>query len=214
MAQEPVTDTGAAAAAQCLVRLFQQVLGSFNPDTHVRSPCMLQILEGYLLLGAGAQLTPYGDVISQSLTASVASVSRAVLASCAPQPAAPAGPGGAAAQRQAQQQAAQQLASETSQEGLGAAALSDVMLQLFPADGPALLAPALREMAGLIASDVVPMQVGVGTRACCCLCGTTCNAVQVATEYIQRAQRVQAHLVHHQAEMPNMTLMPPGLWWL
>jgi hypothetical protein len=41
---------------------------------------------------------------------------------------------------------------------MAAAALSDVMLQLFPADAPSLLEPACRAMAAFVASDMVGAQ--------------------------------------------------------
>jgi hypothetical protein len=98
-----------------------------------------QLIEGYLLLGGGAALQPYGDAIAAALAAALRGVSKTVAEACAPQPAANnhgAGPQPPQLQ-QLQQQNPQQrgagpkgpLATEVTQEGLAAAALVDVFLQ-------------------------------------------------------------------------------------
>lgn len=122
-----------------------------------------QMLESYLLLGAGAALQPYGDVIAGAVARAVAGVCEAVNASMQglPQPAAAGGAGGAAAAAAAgaaapgaggvrpfggspaaagggrgpggqQQHGIGMLSTEASQEGLAAAGLMDVMLQVRP----------------------------------------------------------------------------------
>jgi hypothetical protein len=81
---------------------------------------------------AGQALQPYSDVISAALTAAIRNVSKAVLDSCGLNAAA------AAAAHQQQQHGlpgapvrpGALLASEVTQEGLAAAALVDVMLQV------------------------------------------------------------------------------------
>jgi hypothetical protein len=87
---------------------------------------------------AGAALQPYGEVISKVLTRAIDNVAEAVLRSCGSNTAAAGGqqqqqqqmvPGLPGQQHQQRQQ---QLASETTQEGLAAAALVDVMLQVGP----------------------------------------------------------------------------------
>lgn len=132
---------------------------------------VFQILEAYLLLQAGQALQPYGEVISAALTSAIRSVSKAVVASC--------GGGAAAAANHHQQQ--QQLgprppgqtgpgqvqpgvllASEVTQEGLAAAALVDVMLQLYPADVPQLLLPCFRAMAMMVGNEALPLPKQVG----------------------------------------------------
>ena len=126
-----------------------------------------QLVEGYLLLGGGTALQPYGEAIAAALVAALNGVSRTVAEACAPPPAAPqqqqqqpqqqqAPPG--VQQRQQQQRAASKgaLASEVTQEGLAAAALVDVFLQLYPADVTALLAGAFTAMGRLIADARVP----------------------------------------------------------
>jgi len=90
---------------------------------------------------AGQSLQKYSEVIAVALTNAIRSVSDAVLASCgattsasnaAAAGAAAAGNMAAALSRQQQQQrsAGAVLASEVTQEGLAAAALVDVMLQV------------------------------------------------------------------------------------
>ena len=99
-----------------------------------------QLIEGYLLLKGGAAMQPYGEAIAAALTAALAGVARTVAEACAPAPAA----------NQQQQQQQQQpmepqmpqmrgtappkakgpLANEVTQEGLAAAALVDVFLQV------------------------------------------------------------------------------------
>ncbi|WIA23852.1 hypothetical protein OEZ85_013510 [Tetradesmus obliquus] len=123
-----------------------------------------QILEAYLLLQAGQALQPYSEVISAALTAAIRQVSKAVLDSCGLNTAA-----AAAAHQQQQQQQQQQglpgaparpgalLASEVTQEGLAAAALVDVMLQLYPADVPQLLLPCFQAMAQLVGNEALPL---------------------------------------------------------
>lgn len=51
---------------------------------------------------------------------------------------------------------------DASAEGLAAAALSDVILQLFPAEAPGLLGVTFRAMAQLVAAPQLPAQVGPG----------------------------------------------------
>lgn len=135
---------------------------------------VFQILEAYLLLQAGQALQPYGEVISAALTAAIASVSQAVVASCggAPNPNGQQQQGlaAAAAGQNPQNPTLSQnpkppgqphpgflLASEVTQEGLAAAALVDVMLQLYPADVPQLLLPAFKAMAQLVGNEVLPL---------------------------------------------------------
>jgi hypothetical protein len=98
---------------------------------------LLLLLLLLMTLQAGQALQPYSDVISAALTAAIRNVSKAVLDSCGLNTAA-----AAAAHQQQQQQQQQQglpggpvrpgalLASEVTQEGLAAAALVDVMLQV------------------------------------------------------------------------------------
>eukprot|EP00877_Chromochloris_zofingiensis_P005848 jgi/Chrzof1/15264/UNPLg00659.t1 len=128
-----------------------------------------QILESYLLLGAGAALEPYGDVIAQSLATAVNTVCNAVVSSfgSGAATASPATAGGqtrqlAVAGRSSgdagKPRVVNPLASEVSQEGLAAAALADVMLQLHPANVPTLLAGSFRSMAQLVATQQVPTQ--------------------------------------------------------
>lgn len=52
-----------------------------------------------------------------------------------------------------------EVSAETSNEGLAAAALSDVMLQMYPAEVPGLLAGTFKAMAHMIASPDIPVQV-------------------------------------------------------
>lgn len=119
---------------------------------------VFQILEAYLLLQAGQALQPYGDVISAALTNAIQGVSKAVVASCGSSAAAAAG-------QQQQQQGLVPgqphpgvlLASEVTQEGLAAAALVDVMLQLYPADVPQLLLPCFQAMARLVGNEALPL---------------------------------------------------------
>lgn len=101
-----------------------------------------QILEGYLLLGGGAALQPYGDTIAAALTKALNSVAATVAEACAPAgpaapgpaaPAAPQMPGPRPAMPQAKPKG--QLGLEVSQEGLAAAALVDVFLQVTAAKG-------------------------------------------------------------------------------
>jgi hypothetical protein len=102
-----------------------------------------QLIEGYLLLGGGAALQPYGEGIAAALAAALRSVSRTVAEACAPQQAPPQQqqpnaqePHIPQQQQQQQQQHRGQgsqrgpLASEVTQEGLAAAALVDVFLQV------------------------------------------------------------------------------------
>jgi hypothetical protein len=95
-----------------------------------------QLIEGYLLLGGGAALQPYGEAIATALTAALAGVARTVADACAPAPA-PSGPPGMPAPPGAPGQPPRgpggpkgSLASEVTQEGLAAAALVDVFLQV------------------------------------------------------------------------------------
>jgi hypothetical protein len=96
-----------------------------------------QLIEGYLLLGGGAALQPYGEAIAAALTAALNGVARTVADACAPTavpagapPGMPQPPGqlGPPAQRQGGPKGS--LASEVTQEGLAAAALVDVFLQV------------------------------------------------------------------------------------
>jgi len=129
-----------------------------------------QLIEGYLLLGGAQALQPYGEAIAAALAAALNAVARTVAEACAPQ---------RPAQQQQQPPQQQQqlgvprpspqqqqrgpgggahglLASEVTQEGLAAAALVDVFLQLYPADVTALLAGSFTAMGRLIADPRVP----------------------------------------------------------
>ncbi|KAG1678184.1 hypothetical protein FOA52_016121 [Chlamydomonas sp. UWO 241] len=131
------------------------------------------IIESYLLLGAAQALNPLSSAIQATLEATVKGVTEAVVAASAssllphqppngplsggggpvkakPGPGGvPVAPGGGAARA---------LSAEMANEAMAAAALADVMLQLFPADAPALLASTFRAMAALVAHPDVPLQ--------------------------------------------------------
>lgn len=85
---------------------------------------------------AGSALQPYGEVMSKVLARAIDNVAEAVLRSCGSNAAAACGQQQLQQQQTApgllgqQPQRQQQLASETTQEGLAAAALVDVMLQV------------------------------------------------------------------------------------
>ncbi|KAG2446721.1 hypothetical protein HYH02_008283 [Chlamydomonas schloesseri] len=138
---------------------------------------LLPLLEAYLLLDAADSLQPLAADMGRALEASISNTATAVLAAVgapgtgpggaagggAPgsTPAAPGGAGGAAAVQIP-------LSAETPAEAMSAAALIDVLLQLFPPGGSAaaspaqhgpvvqLVAPALRSMAALLAHPAVP----------------------------------------------------------
>lgn len=121
-----------------------------------------QLIEGYLLLGGGGALQPYGESIAAALATALNNVARTVADACAPQ----GPPAGQQQQPPPQPHAPQQrgphggqrgpLASEVTQEGLAAAALVDVFLQLYPSDVSTLLAGSFTAMARLIADARVP----------------------------------------------------------
>lgn len=92
---------------------------------------VFQILESYLLMGAAEALQPY----TQDIAAALASTMMAVT--------------------QAFTNTSTKLNSEMVGEALAAAALADVMLQLYPADAPQLLEPTFRSMAALLYSDAL-----------------------------------------------------------
>ena len=139
-----------------------------------------QILEAYLLLGAGAALQPYGDVMAKAVSAAVNAVSNAVVTSFqggagavangggpgrgdmmqggggrggGPQGVGGRGPGGRGGPGGP---VAGALATEVTQEGLAAAGLVDVMLQLYPSDVPALMIDSFRGMSALVGSEALP----------------------------------------------------------
>lgn len=126
------------------------------------------IIESYLLLGAATALTPLSQAIQASLEKTVGAVTQAVVEGMQ---------GTAAAQQQQQQQppnphnsrgrqssstgnassSSRALSPELANEAMAAAALADVMLQLFPQDTPALLASTFRSMSALIAHPSVAL---------------------------------------------------------
>eukprot|EP00198_Chlamydomonas_reinhardtii_P012580 XP_001701917.1 predicted protein [Chlamydomonas reinhardtii] len=136
---------------------------------------LLPLLEAYLLLDAADSLQPLAADMGRALEASINSTATAVLAAVgAPgttgqggggAASTPAAPGGGAAGAAAVQIP---LSAETPAEAMSAAALIDVLLQLFPPGGSAaaspaqhgpivqLVAPALRAMAALLAHPAVP----------------------------------------------------------
>ncbi|GIM13019.1 hypothetical protein Vretimale_16222, partial [Volvox reticuliferus] len=133
---------------------------------------LLPLLEAYLLLDAADSLQPLAVDMGRALEASIRSTATAVLAAVgasAPSAAGasgapPAGNGGGGANATV----AIPLSAETPAEAMAAAALIDVLLQLFlpggssaasPAQhGPvvALVAPAMRAMAALLAHPAIP----------------------------------------------------------
>ncbi|KAG2494047.1 hypothetical protein HYH03_007693 [Edaphochlamys debaryana] len=159
---------------------------------------LLPLLEAYLLLDAADSLQPLAADMGRALEASIKSTAAAVLsavgASPTPQPStsgAPATPPGAPGTPPGPGQALSPglpgtpgpnssmgggpgagvsipLSAETPAEAMSAAALVDVLLQLFPPGGSAsaspaqhgpvvqLVAPALRQMAALLAHPAVP----------------------------------------------------------
>ncbi|GLI59709.1 hypothetical protein VaNZ11_001566 [Volvox africanus] len=137
---------------------------------------LLPLLEAYLLLDAADSLQPLAADMGRALEASIKSTAIAVLAavgasttmavgtSSAPPVAGGAGGGGGGANAAV----AIPLSPETPAEAMAAAALIDVLLQLFPPGGSAaaapaqhgpvvtLVAPAMRAMAALLAHPAIP----------------------------------------------------------
>ncbi len=143
--------------------------------------------QAYLLLDASDSLQPLAADMGRALEHTIISAANAILAACgvappgsaaaaaAPQPGAPGAAAAAAAN-------AVPLSAETAAEAMSAAALCDVLLQLFPPPPPgtpaaagsgphgpvvSLLGPALRAMAALLAHPAVPsagvnVKVGLG----------------------------------------------------
>ncbi|KAG2435256.1 hypothetical protein HXX76_007334 [Chlamydomonas incerta] len=137
---------------------------------------LLPLLEAYLLLDAADSLQPLAADMGRALEASINNTATAVLAAVgAPgtgqgggaggAASTPATPGGGASGAAAVQIP---LSAETPAEAMSAAALIDVLLQLFPPGGSAaaspaqhgpvvqLVAPALRSMGALLAHPAVP----------------------------------------------------------
>ena len=117
------------------------------------------IIESYLLLGAASALNPLSDSLKASLEKTVLNITQAVVQSLepsipspSPNAMAPSGSGsGAGGQGRA-------LSTETTNEAMAAAALVDVMIQLFPLETPSLLASTLKAMAALVAHPDIPIQ--------------------------------------------------------
>lgn len=119
------------------------------------------IIESYLLLGAAAALNPLSNSLQASLEKTVLSITQSVVQSLEPPTPSPThlpspsptsmAPAGSSGMGRA-------ISTETTSEGMAAAALIDVMLQLFPQETPSLLASTLKAMAALVAHPDVPLQ--------------------------------------------------------
>lgn len=157
-----------AAQADRLPSACRPVLPAPPPPAPPPSP------QAYLLLDASDSLQPLAADMGRALEASISSVAAAAVAASGATPSTSAS-GAAPHQQQQPQQPAQpataaSMASavpfspEMAAEAMSSAALCDVMLQLFPphgaadlgAGGLALLAPALRAMAALLAHPGLP----------------------------------------------------------
>lgn len=169
-----VVQGAAPAVSQQLVDLLPRMAALLRRGRD--NTAAFQLIEGYLLLGGGAALQPYGEAIAAALAKALQGVSKTVAEACAPQQ-----PAQGAAQQPADPQAPQTLqqrqqqqrgpgagprgplASEVTQEGLAAAALVDVFLQVRA--GPLGLG-------GGCVSGCLIVQGG----ACLVLCGVACTA--------------------------------------
>ncbi|GAX82609.1 hypothetical protein CEUSTIGMA_g10035.t1 [Chlamydomonas eustigma] len=122
------------------------------------------IIESYLLLGAAAALHPLSNAIQTSLERASNDISKAVVSSSSSQPSVPPSSANGKSVLPMASRGPQSLSPETAAEAMAAAALADVMLQLFPQDTPALLSSTFRSMASLVAHPSLPLQ-GVNVKA-------------------------------------------------